>query len=380
MFNFITKSIIQITHNAFQISSSHKLHFIELKRLYSSSSKKSKKELFMVYYLINSCGFTPEKAVSASKYVNFSKPEKPNAVISFFKNQGFSDSDVFTLIRKYPKVLDLLPERNLLPKIEFLRSFCPLEADLSSFLVLYPQVLGRSLENQIIPSFRYFKNLVGSNNELISIVKSFPALLMYRHVVAPNVDILVEAGVPMENIAAFLRHYSVKILHCADRYKELVDEVKEMGIHPQKFVFMLAVMVRSGLSKSTWEKKMELYEKWGCSEKVVMTAFKNYPYCMAASVGKIEAVFEYLVNEMGWEAPILMKTPLVLAFSLKRRIIPRCSVLRVLLSEGLIKNSNILLQVLKVPERKFLVDYVSCHENKDQELLKLYNEKLKQES
>ncbi|KAG9138774.1 hypothetical protein Leryth_007404 [Lithospermum erythrorhizon] len=171
----------------------------------------------MVYYLINSCGFTPEKAVSASKYVNFSKPEKPNAVISFFKNQGFSDSD----------------------------------------------------------------NLVGSNNELISIVKCCPALLMYRHVVAPNVDILVEAGVPMENIAAFLRLYSVKILHRADRYKELVDEVKEMGIHPQKFVFMLAVMVRSGLSKSSWEKKMELYEKWGCSEKVVMTAFKNYPYCMA---------------------------------------------------------------------------------------------------
>ncbi|KAG9132601.1 hypothetical protein Leryth_023056 [Lithospermum erythrorhizon] len=218
----------------------------------------------MVYYLINSCGFTPEKAVSASKYVNFSKPEKPNAVISFFKNQGFSDSD----------------------------------------------------------------NLVGSNNELISIVKCCPALLMYRHVVAPN-----SPGLQ-------------KILHRADRYKELVDEVKEMGIHPQKFVFMLAVMVRSGLSKSSWEKKMELYEKWGCSEKVVMTAFKNYPYCMAASLGKIEAVFEYLVNEMGWEAPILMKTPLV----------------------------------LKVPERKFLVDYVSCHEKKDQELLKLYNEKLKQES
>ncbi|KAG9137116.1 hypothetical protein Leryth_011937, partial [Lithospermum erythrorhizon] len=85
-----------------------------------------------------------------------------------------------------------IQERNLLPKIEFLRSFCPLEADLSSFLVLYPQVLGRSLENQIIPSFRYFKNLVGSNNELISIVKCCPALLMYRHGYSKCEYILVE--------------------------------------------------------------------------------------------------------------------------------------------------------------------------------------------
>ncbi|KAG9139302.1 hypothetical protein Leryth_011303 [Lithospermum erythrorhizon] len=334
----------------------------------------------MVSYLINSCGFAPEKALSASKHLSFNSPEKPNSVILFFKNQGLSDSEVIKVVKKYPKVLDLLPERNLLPKIEFLRSYFSSQEDLASVLVTFPNVLGRSLKKQIIPSFEFLVNLVGSSENSITVLKRCPALLVHHRLIAPNVDILLEAGVPMENITGFLKLYPAKILQRSERYKVLVDRVREIGIHPTKFSFLIGVMVMSGLSKLSWERKIELFKSWGCSEEEVLTAFKIHPWCMMASVGKIEAILKFLVNEMGWETLIIMKTPLVLAFSLKGKIIPRCSVLHVLMSEGLIKDAPSLLSVLMMPEMKFLSNYVKRYEKGDQELLKLYNEKVNQAS
>ena len=65
--------------------------------------------------------------------------------------------------------------------------------------------------------------------------------------------------------------------------------------------------------------------------------------------------------------------PVLLGYSLERRIIPRCSVLQALLSKGLIEKTFVPHSLL-CAEEVFLQKFVTPYE--DPELLKVYEEKL----
>uniref|UniRef100_A0A0A0KFJ3 Uncharacterized protein n=1 Tax=Cucumis sativus TaxID=3659 RepID=A0A0A0KFJ3_CUCSA len=94
------------------------LQFLHL--TYSTATADSNS--FTVTYLINSCSFSPASALSISKHVTFHSPEKPDSVISFFKNQAFFNADISFIVRKLPRLLLSDPNKTLLPKLEFLYS------------------------------------------------------------------------------------------------------------------------------------------------------------------------------------------------------------------------------------------------------------------
>lgn len=85
-------------------------------RLFSTTSNP---QSYTVSYLINTCGLSPESALSASKAVGFETRDKPDSVIAFFKNHGFSELRITNLIRIRPTVLFSDVKCTLSPKIEF---------------------------------------------------------------------------------------------------------------------------------------------------------------------------------------------------------------------------------------------------------------------
>jgi mTERF domain-containing protein len=64
--------------------------------------------------------------------------------------------------------------------------------------------------------------------------------------------------------------------------------------------------------------------RWGWSEDDVLSAFRKFPQCMIMSEKKIMQVMDCLVNKMGWPSGMVAKNPVVMGFSLEKRIIPRC--------------------------------------------------------
>ena len=63
--------------------------------------------------------------------------------------------------------------------------------------------------------------------------------------------------------------------------------------------------------------------------------------------------------------------------TLKKRIVPRCAIYQVLVTNGLNKTNNIsLVTLLWISEKQFFNKFVNCHEEEAPELLKLYKEKL----
>ncbi|XVF82928.1 hypothetical protein PTKIN_Ptkin16aG0090800 [Pterospermum kingtungense] len=162
---------------------------------------------FTTSYLINLCGFFPKAALAVSKNVNFRTPEKPDSVISFFKDHGFSQTQIRVLIKRHPQLLIYNPEKIFLPIFQFFYGRGVSRSKLASILSSNPFVLRCSLHNRIIPSFYYFKDLTHcDDDEVLVAYKHFQAVLAndFQFLIAPNVAVLRERIVPESNILSKL--------------------------------------------------------------------------------------------------------------------------------------------------------------------------------
>ncbi|XP_024022643.1 transcription termination factor MTERF15, mitochondrial-like [Morus notabilis] len=344
-------------------------------RFFSSSSNQ---QSFTVSYLVNSLGFSPQAALSASKYLNFDSPDKPDKVVEVFKVYGFTQTQISSLVRIFPAVLVSDTEKTILPKLEFLTSKGFSGPEMAKVLSVYPNFLRRSLTKQIIPTYDFISNLFQSNEKTIAAAKRFPDILAQdvEKYVVPNINILREYGAPDSNIATLFVSQPRAFTSSLDRFRGIVEKVVEMGFDASKLNFVVAVRAFLSMSESVWESKVDAYKKWGWSEEDVLKAFQCSPWCMIVSKDKIMASMDFFINQMGWRPCLLVKCPALFGLSLKKRVVPRCSVFQFLLSKGLVKKEVSFHALLVVSEKKFLQKFVVPYEEEAPELLKLYKKKL----
>lgn len=331
---------------------------------------------FKISYLINTIGLSPQSALSVSKKLHFETSQQPDTVISFFNNHGFSRTQIRDIVQKWPASLLCNPEKTLLPKLQFFYSKRISGSQLLRILSSNPDAFRRSLDNCVIPNFNSFKEFTRCGDDQVFLAyKNYSDVLSrnFQAIVAPNIAILKEYGVPESNIMVELvvhpRAYAVN----PDKFSITVEQVKKMGFNPSKRRFLTALQAFLQISKSTWEKKFDLLNQWGWSNEVVLSAFEKYPRFMMFSEKKITTIMSFFVHTMGWKSLDIANRPVILSYSLERRIIPRCSVLQALLSKGLIKKFSVCL-VLEYTEKAFLQRFITPYE--DPYILKLYEQKL----
>lgn len=328
-------------------------------------------------YLVKSFGFTPEKAKSVSKFLKFEASDKPDSVLAFFKKHGFTQTQITNIIAKKPRLLLYNPNKSLLPKFEFFMSKGLSSRHVAKMVSGSPIILTKSLEKSIIPFFRFFSNLLQSEEKTVSAMRTYSGLLtLEKTQVMAHIELLRAAGVPNSNIVFLLKRQPRGFMRSNDWFRTVLDEVKKMGFNSSQKIFVVAVFVLMAMSKSTWEKKVEVYKKWGWTDDAIIAAFKKYPMCMATSEQKINAVMDFFVNQIGLESSFLASAPIFIGMSLQKRIVPRSAVYQALSSKGLIKTKDISLATcLRLPETLFLKKVLSYHEEAPK-LLKLYKEKL----
>ncbi|XP_054813236.1 uncharacterized protein LOC129313863 [Prosopis cineraria] len=317
---------------------------------------------FTFSYLIDTCGFSPDQAVSASKYVSFQTREKPDLVINFLKNLGFTKSQILRFTSEVPQCLRSVPEKTLLPKIEFFISRGVSRSDI-------PRLFS-------FPSFDFFRDLFQSDDTLVKALTHCSGILLdiKTHAV-PNMKLLRQVGVPEANVGKLLQWYPRTITKSAGKFKVIVEELQEMKFDPFKVQFIMAVFALSSLSKSTWSKKVDVYKKWGWSDNDIIAAFRKSPFCMKSSEDKIDAILEILVDKLDCSPSTISNYAVILTSNLNKRVVPRASVIQMLLSKGLMKKKS-MLSMFVCTERDFLNKFILCHKEEASELLKLYESKL----
>ncbi|XP_011651042.1 transcription termination factor MTERF6, chloroplastic/mitochondrial-like isoform X2 [Cucumis sativus] len=318
---------------------------------------------------------SPKSASLPSNVVQLKNNRK--AVIAFFENHGFSELQISDIVKKIPLILSANPE-TLFPIFLFFKSKGLSSSAITKLVCSAPQVLKRSLNQEIIPVFDYIQAVLGTVEKTVTTIKRFPRILGWdlRISVDPNIELLKQFGVPDSNISTFLQRHPKLFSTSPIRFKEIVERVTEMGFNPQRLLFVVAVSAMQSITKSTWNKKVEVYRKWGLSEEELSLAFRKNPLCITFSEDKINGGMDFFVNKIGCEPSFVARRTLLISLSLKKRLFPRGFVYQVLLSKGLIRKHEYLFLLFESPEKRFIEKIINPHKEQIPGLLKMYKQKL----
>ncbi|XP_042494051.1 uncharacterized protein LOC122073522 [Macadamia integrifolia] len=326
-----------------------------------------------ISYLMNSCGFPFKVATSVAQKICIETTERPDSVIELLQTYGFTNTHIGSLIRKYPRVLLADPIKTLKPKIDFFQSLGFSKSDLAKFLIS-DNVLLRSLQRQIIPTLNYLKTFIHTNENLISTLKQSTRLVGYsvKRIWEPNIATLRSYHVPDSNISKMIISFPEPLTLSVLRFKHIAAMVNKMGFDPNSRSFPAAIYSVAGVSKQNWERKREVFRSLGWSDDEFLVAFKVQPMVMLTSEKKLVKLMNFFVSNLHLKPSEVAKYPNLFLLSLERRIIPRCSLLQVLMSKGLIENNLHIVCALNDNKKRFEKRFVTRYEGAAPEVIKAY--------
>ncbi|CAH2047957.1 unnamed protein product [Thlaspi arvense] len=177
--------------------------------------------------------------------------------------------------------------------------------------------------------------------------------------------------------------------------------VVEMGFDPNSSKFIEALYAVYQLSDKTIEEKVNVYQSLGftvgdvweifkkyptilvISEKKILnsmetflglgftrdefaTMVKCFPQCVAHSAELVKMKIEFVVDQMNWPVKSVALFPQVLGYSMEKRIVPRCNVIKALMNKRLLKSELPgISYVLAITDQVFLGRYVKKHHDKE---------------
>ncbi|CAN8245037.1 unnamed protein product [Cochlearia groenlandica] len=182
-----------------------------------------------------------------------------------------------------------------------------------------------------------------------------------------------------------------------EKFEESLKKVVEMGFDPKTPKFVEALRMVYGYSDKKIDEKIEAYRNVGIgvedvwkifkkhpiflrySEKKISDSFdtflglgfsrddfkamvKLYPSCMGYSLETVKTKTEFLVKKMNWKLEDLVSQGHVLGLSMEKRIVPRCNVIRALMTKGLLGGElPSLSHAMAITEQVFLNRFVRKH-------------------
>ncbi|XP_059669998.1 transcription termination factor MTERF2, chloroplastic-like [Cornus florida] len=233
-------------------------------------------------------------------------------------------------------------------------------------------MLDSSLENRIKPTLNFLKQYVRTNENLIYALKrSIHAdLCNVQKVMVPNINTLLAHDVPESHIGKLIMSQPSALMSSVDVFEEATDAVQQMGFDPKKTTYLWGIHSMLMNAKLSWEKKKEAYMSFGWSESTFNSAFKLEPMCMLSSQKNIRELMDFLVNKAELRASEIAKHPKLFRYSLERRLIPRCTVLQILMSKGLIGKDVEVAWVLNCNTQNFETRFLTKYKKVAHEVIK----------
>ncbi|KAL8113449.1 transcription termination factor MTERF15, mitochondrial-like [Apium graveolens] len=319
--------------------------------------------------------YTSTYATISIKQCDLSKKTSSSKLLQTY---GFSQTHINKILVKQPACL--LGPKILKPKLEFLLSICnQSQSDVIKIVNKTPHVLRRSLKQHLVPIFDMLISVTGSHCSAAAVVISNPFVLTYciPRDLLQNIELLQKLGVPEDQVLKFVTEYGQVTGKHHDKFSEVVMKVRDMGFDPLSYGFRRAVTCLCLINDEIWEAKCKIYRSFGFSDNEIVTMFKKLPTVIVYSDKRITEVLEFYVKKLGWTPARLVDLPYVIAFSLAKRIIPRCSVLQALESRKSISSSSGFYQILGMNDVAFLEKYVAAYMDEVPELMDAYTGKLR---
>ncbi|XP_024016867.1 transcription termination factor MTERF4, chloroplastic-like [Eutrema salsugineum] len=360
-----------------------------------------KEKTFTVSYLVESLGFTGKLAESISRKASSEGKGDSDSVLNLLTSNGLTDSQISDIVRAYPRLFILDAEKLLAPKLQFLQSRGASTFELTEILSKFPHILGMRWQKAISRYYDFIKEIVEADksSKFEKLSHSLPQGSQQENIIR-NVLALREIGVPQKLLFSLLVS-SFQTVSGKERFEESLKKFVGLGFDPTTPKFVQALRVVYQMSEKTIEEKLQVHERLGfavgdvweifkknpsflaLSEKNILNSMetflslgftrdeftmmvKRYPPCIGLSAETVKKKTEFVVEKMNWSLKALVLFPPVFGYSLEKRIVPRCNVIKALMSKGLLGSKlPPLPSVLAITNEAFVLKYVKKHDDKE---------------
>ncbi|KAL3819388.1 hypothetical protein ACJIZ3_005293 [Penstemon smallii] len=316
-------------------------------------------------YLLQKHHFSPQTAARVSSVLTQIKkhPENFDSVISFFKESGFSNTQLEKIVKYRPSFLSSSVEKSIKPKIKIFQDLSFSANDIAKLISTYPSILHCSLNNRVIPSLSTLKGFLGSDGGVAKVIRICGLLLTrdLEKLLIPNVKFLVSCGVEMGQIKKLFNSFPRYLLHKPDTIKKFFNKVDEMGVSRSSRMFIHAVGVCCSMSDETWKLKLKAFRNMGFSENDIVVAFRQCPSAFSSREEKMKEVMKFLLSSGKYSMSCIVRNPSSFNRSIEKKFKPQFQVLEILESHNLIKNWPSLATLCAMSEKKFYEKYVGPH-------------------
>uniref|UniRef100_A0A804M6F8 Uncharacterized protein n=1 Tax=Zea mays TaxID=4577 RepID=A0A804M6F8_MAIZE len=136
------------------------------------------------------------------------------------------------------------------------------------------------------------------------------------------------------------------------------------GLRPHFGLFGQVVSVVACLSQEKVAAKLELFKRTiGYSGFEVFTAVSKAPAILKFSAEILLRKIGFLVIEAALEPRYIVQRPVLLTYSLEKRLVPRHCVMKVLWEKGLLNSNSNFFTVIKLGEETFRSKFIDCHKD-----------------
>ncbi|EOA34309.1 hypothetical protein CARUB_v10021826mg [Capsella rubella] len=389
---------VNLLQNAFAFSNP----FSSVRAAADVSSRDGRKgQNFTVSYLVGTLGLTRKLSESISRKVSFEVKGNADSVLNLFRSHGFTDSQISGIITDYPKLLTADAKKSLGPKLQFLQSRGASSSEFTEIVSEVPKILGKTGEITLSRYYDFVKVVIEADksSKYEKLCHSLPEGSKQENKIR-NVLVLRELGVPKRLLFPLLISNGGPV-HGKEKFDESIKKVVEMGFNPTTAKFVDALRIVQGLSDKKIEERVNFYRRLGfdgweifnkypiflaLSEKNILNSVQtflglgfsrdefakmvnHFPPCIGLSSEMVKKKAGFLVKKMNWPRKSVVSNPAVLGYSLEKRIVPRCKVIKALMSKKLLGETGSELPpigfVLKDTDKVFLSRFVRNYDDEE---------------
>ncbi|XP_076899134.1 uncharacterized protein LOC143552912 [Bidens hawaiensis] len=341
------------------------------------SSPPSKSTI--ITYLTDTLGFPKSRAIWF--FNRLSSPQtNPQAVISFLQSHNFKLTDIQSWVLKSPHILFSDVHKTLKPRLDFFQDLGLKDQDLCKFISKNPVYLTHRFDERVKPCVDVLKRLNLDDNNNSNNVNLIRTLWRcnwadIKHPVtrvSSNVEYLEQCGIVGAQLATVIMRQPRLLIMGESELKVLVSKVLDFGFSTDSRMLVHAIYTVSCLSEETFERKVELFRSYGFTKGDFTSMFVKAPPLLRVSEAKLRCGIEFFFNEVKFEKDVLVRRPQCLMLSLEERVIPRFRVVDIMMAKRILKRRPKFLNVLSMPEDKFLEKFIYKDRDYAEKLLLAY--------
>ncbi|CAL5051950.1 unnamed protein product [Urochloa decumbens] len=347
----LRRQLLPLLHAASSLPSS--IHRCECPQL-STSAPAAAAPFSLEEYLVASCGFAPAQARKAAQkafdesskdcnkkafeelnYSRLNSATNPDAILTLLSSVGLSRADIAGIVAADPLLLRSSAKK-VSPRLLALRDRLGLSApQIARFLLVGSHSL-RSCD--VVPKLEFFISFYGSFERLLVVMKR-------------------------NNIAQLCSKNPWLLTFNPERVKEIVLRAEELMVHCSPGMFKNVIAAVSHINKEKVAHKLTfLKSTLGCSEREVAIAVSKMPKILVYSEESLLRKIQFLTKEVELEHQYIVGRPVLLGYSLEKRLVPRHRVMKLVQAKGF--NSNIsFFSLAKLGEKNFRLKFIDCHED-----------------